>query len=258
MRLRPGVYFYPGANGMDFSGEIDSNTLLLAGESHALVDPGVVKRWDELMAAIRADGLDPADIGLALFTHGHPDHAESAAKCKSELGARVAMGSAEIGFLAGLGQVFYRKEFYQREPSGSRYKCIDYVPPDPAIFEPLLPGPLRHEGREWRLIESPGHSPGGLCLHCPESGLLIAGDNYFPGTIGAYDLPGGSLPSMESTLAALAALDGVDLAVCGHGEPIEGREAVLANYGELFAEVEAHKARKAAATAAAKAAAAGG
>ena len=245
MRLRPDIFFYPGANGLDFSGEIDSNTVLLAGNRHLLIDPGVIRRWDGLTASIEADGLDPADIGLVLLTHGHPDHAEAVLKCRQDLGCQVVMGHHELDFLAVTGRIFYRKDFYQKHPSGARYRITDYVLPDRSMMDPVFPGPLRFLDREFRLHETAGHSPGGLCLHWPEAGLLVVGDNYFPGTIGAYDLPGGSFAQMERSLKILRGLGDVDLVVCGHGEPIDGRGQVLANYGVLFAEVEDKKARRA-------------
>lgn len=252
MRLRPDIYFYPAANGMDFSGEIDSNSVIIAGERHMLIDPGVITRWDDLLESIRADGLDPKDIGLVFLTHGHPDHAEASIRCKADLGAEVAMGFREIDFLGGAGRIFYRREFYEREPSGARYKVLEYLLPDKSMMSPVFPGPFSHQGREYRLYETPGHSPGGLCLHWPEAGLLITGDNYFPGTIGAFDLPGGNFESMARSVRLLWGLGDVDLAVCGHGAPIEGRDAVLSNYEALFAEIEEKRAKLSAQAADAK------
>jgi glyoxylase-like metal-dependent hydrolase (beta-lactamase superfamily II) len=243
MLLRQGVYFYPAANGLDFSGEINSNSLVLAGPRHILVDPGIISRFGELMGAIRADGLDPADIGLVLLTHGHPDHAEAAMSCLRDLGAKVAMSHKEREFLGGPGRIFYRKEFYQMEPSGARYKVIEYQLPDKSMMSAVFSGPFLHEGAEFRLYDAPGHSPGGICLHWPEKGLLIVGDLFFPGTIGAYDLPGGDLEAMERSLRILAGLVDVDLVACGHGPPVEGREAVEGNFRVLFAEVAEKKAR---------------
>ena len=121
MRLTDDVFFYEAANGLDFSGEINCNTVLVAGERHLLIDPGTIRRWDGLLAAVRADGLDPGDVGLVLLTHGHPDHAEASIRAKAELGAEVAMCFRELEFLGGGGRIFYRREFYEREEAGARY-----------------------------------------------------------------------------------------------------------------------------------------
>ncbi len=72
--------------------------------------------------------------------------------------------------------------------------------------------------------------------------LLIVGDTYFPGTIGAIDYPGGSGRDMYASVARLAALEEVEIVLCGHCPAIVGRGAVLANYGRLEAEIKAKKA----------------
>ena len=246
MRLKKDVYFYPGQNGMDFSGEINCNTILVTGRRHLLIDPGIGGRWEDLKASVKADGLSLEDVGLVFLTHSHPDHAEASLKCKEELGAQVALGFREMEFVGGVGRIFYRREFYEREPSGARYKVSEYMLPDKSMLAPVFPGPFRFEDREFRLYDTPGHSPGGLSLHWPEAGLLVVGDNYFPGTIGAFDLPGGSFPTMERSLKILRGLGEVDLVLCGHGSPIEGAEPIMANYSALFDEVQEKKLKMAA------------
>ena len=43
-----------------------------------------------------------------------------------------------------------------------------------------------------RIIHTPGHTPGGVCLYEKEMGLLFTGDTLFAGSIGRTDFPGGS------------------------------------------------------------------
>ncbi len=42
---------------------------------------------------------------------------------------------------------------------------------------------------ELEVIHTPGHSPGGICLYCAESGFLISGDTLFCESIGRTDFP---------------------------------------------------------------------
>ncbi len=41
----------------------------------------------------------------------------------------------------------------------------------------------------FRILETPGHSPGGVCLYCAEEHVLFSGDTLFAGTVGRVDLP---------------------------------------------------------------------
>ena len=43
---------------------------------------------------------------------------------------------------------------------------------------------------EWRVLHTPGHSPGGIGLYCAAAGTLIAGDTLFAGSVGRSDFPG--------------------------------------------------------------------
>ncbi|MDR1657748.1 MAG: MBL fold metallo-hydrolase [Deltaproteobacteria bacterium] len=238
MQFKDDIYFYPGQNGMNFSGEINCNTVLIKGSKHLLIDPGIARRYEELLAAIRSDNIDPSDIGLVLLTHGHPDHAEASIRFKADFGIKAAMSNVERQFLGGVGRTFYRKDFYKNTKAGSKYRISEYILPDKSMFIPVFSGPFLFENRQYRLYDTPGHSPGGLCFHWPESGLLVIGDNYFPGTIGAYDLPGGNFRTLAKSLTMLSGLLDVEMVMCGHGEAIVGREQVRQNYAALFDEIK--------------------
>ncbi|MDR1545300.1 MAG: MBL fold metallo-hydrolase [Deltaproteobacteria bacterium] len=225
MRLRDNVYFYPDAGGLAFPPGFSCNTVLLTGRRHMLIDPGLLKGWPDLKDRIRADGLQPDDVGLALATHSHPDHVEAAAEVAAELKAQLAMSAKELDFMdAGRG-------------SPRRLEDSPAEPPASELFTPVFSGPFRWEGREFRLIDAPGHSPGGLCLHWPERGLLVVGDAYFAGAIGAVDHPGGRLADLSRTVRILGGLRDVELVLCGHGPPVEGRSEVFRNYQVLSAEI---------------------
>ena len=109
MLLWDDIYYYQKPAGLDFSGEINSNTVIIKGNKHILIDPGITKRWGELRELIVADGLDPADIGVVFCTHSHPDHAEAACLVAKEVNANLLMALAELDFLVMGGVRFYYK-----------------------------------------------------------------------------------------------------------------------------------------------------
>lgn len=64
--------------------------------------------------------------------------------------------------------------------------------PGVEIDVPLKDGDVFKVGNgKLRVIETPGHSKGGICLYCKEGKFLIAGDTLFRGGVGRTDLEGG-------------------------------------------------------------------
>ena len=74
-----------------------------------------------------------------------------------------------------------------------------------------------HELAGVTVIDTPGHTPGGVCYHFPDAKLLLAGDTLFAGSVGRTDLPGGDMATLMDSLAKLTALPDDTLVVPGHG-----------------------------------------
>jgi glyoxylase-like metal-dependent hydrolase (beta-lactamase superfamily II) len=229
MLIAPDVYFYCFECSETFGppGEFSSNAVVLGGSEKIIVDVGIGFHWPELKKKIEADGLDPAEFKMALFTHCHPDHMEAGRFLHSEYGLPLALSGIEADFFRSRGACFYEN--------------LNLTVPDFPLVE-LDEGPLGLAGPGIRLYLTPGHSPGGLSLHWPERKLLIVGDTYFPGTIGAIDYPGGSGAAMYASVALLEGLDGVETVLCGHFGALVGRDRILANYDLLNAEIKEKKA----------------
>ena len=69
-----------------------------------------------------------------------------------------------------------------------------------------------------QVIETPGHSPGGICLYAPDGGFLITGDTLFAGSIGRTDLPGGDYDRLIGSIKTkLLPLDDAIRVLPGHG-----------------------------------------
>ncbi|HOK94979.1 MAG TPA: MBL fold metallo-hydrolase [Anaerohalosphaeraceae bacterium] len=47
-------------------------------------------------------------------------------------------------------------------------------------------------GLRFKILHTPGHTPGGICLYASEDGVLFSGDTLFAGSVGRTDFPGGN------------------------------------------------------------------
>lgn len=75
-------------------------------------------------------------------------------------------------------------------------------------------------GGVWEVLHTPGHSPGGICLHNREEGIALVGDALFAGSIGRTDFPGSSHAQLLGSIREkLYTLPGGTIVLPGHGEP---------------------------------------
>ncbi|HQN20182.1 MAG TPA: MBL fold metallo-hydrolase, partial [Syntrophobacteraceae bacterium] len=97
----------------------------------------------------------------------------------------------------------------------------------PAFF--LQEGDLVVKGMLFRVIHTPGHSPGSISLYWPEQKALFTGDVIFKDGLGRTDLPGGNGSTLKKSIRKLAELD-VECLLPGHGDVILGAEQVRMNF----------------------------
>ena len=183
-----------------------------------IVDPG--DEVDELLAAAERHRLD---IKAILLTHAHLDHVTGVARAKQALGVPVWL-HRDDNFL-------YERVVQQGQMFGLP---VDPQPPIDHFYHGE--GPLRFGRYEVRVLHTPGHCPGGVCLviskdtkegkDTKELPTLIVGDTLFAGSIGRTDLPGGDMETLLRSIREVLFSFPDDCVVwSGHGEPTTiGRE----------------------------------
>ena len=68
------------------------------------------------------------------------------------------------------------------------------------------------------VLHTPGHTPGGCCLHFPEERKVITGDTLFAESVGRTDLPGGSTETLITSIRTkLLTLPEATMVYPGHG-----------------------------------------
>jgi len=152
-----------------------------------VVDPGMM-REDECDMVAKFIEDNHLQVSHVLLTHAHLDHACGARWLADHTGAQVwgSLLDADLArALPAQVQAFHLK--IQAEPL--------------AIDQPLHDGDVIAVGSESiHVLQTPGHTPGGLSFYLPNSGLLMAGDTIFNGSVGRVDLPGGDFEQLITSI----------------------------------------------------------
>ena len=166
----------------------------------AFTDPG--GDLPRLKAAAQQAGVT---IEKILLTHGHIDHCGSAGIFAEELGVEIE-GPHEA-------DIFWIEKL---EEDGGKYG-IPGKPFVPARW--LKDGDTVTVGElTFNVRHCPGHTPGHVVFHHPESSLAIVGDVLFKGSIGRWDFPMGNHQQLiESITQRLWPMGGETAFVPGHG-----------------------------------------
>jgi glyoxylase-like metal-dependent hydrolase (beta-lactamase superfamily II) len=144
-------------------------------------------------------------IAVLLLTHGHFDHVWDAAAIARIHGCRVAMHPVTEEMLADRNLLRRLGLDIEVEPVAADLKLNEQKH-------------LELLGRDFELLEVPGHCPGSLCLHDPAAGTLYGGDVLFRGGVGRWDLPGGDRDLLLSGIAGkLLPLPSETVVLPGHG-----------------------------------------
>jgi glyoxylase-like metal-dependent hydrolase (beta-lactamase superfamily II) len=166
----------------------------------AIVDPGAES--ERIVAAVERRGLLPEQI---LLTHGHVDHIAHCAQVAERYGVGVWVHRADLPYLEG-------PQWPELEALLGARPC----PPPAGFLDESVP----HEvaGLTLRVLHTPGHTPGGVCLVDEASRTILVGDTLFAGSVGRTDLPGGDWPSLvRSIRERLFPLPGDWRLLPGHG-----------------------------------------
>ncbi|NGO11036.1 MBL fold metallo-hydrolase [Streptomyces sp. HC44] len=189
----------PNASPMTLDG---TNTWILSepdSELAVVIDPGPL---DDVHLRNVVDTAEKAGkrVALTLLTHGHPDHAEGAARF------------AEL--------------------TGTKVRALD-----PALRlgdEGLAAGDLiRTGGLELRVVPTPGHTADSLCFHLPADRAVLTGDTILGRGTTVVAHPDGRLGDYLDSLRRLRSLtvdDGVHTVLPGHGPVLDDAQGAVEFY----------------------------
>ena len=171
-------------------GDYMTNCYILRQENSkecCIIDPGY--EAGRILSLLEEKQLTPEAI---LLTHGHFDHVGAVKDLAAETDCEVYISAADLSLppMITNGPLYYTNTYPE---SGS----------------------LAIAGLSFRVIPTPGPTPGSICLMVEDA--LFSGDTLFAGSCGRTDFPGGSWSSISASLKKLAALPGDYRVFPGHG-----------------------------------------
>lgn len=170
-------------------------------EGTIVIDPGAepdrLERW-----------LGDAEVIGIVLTHCHSDHIGAVNELVDCYGCWVACGADDVDGVADVHRSGFDEE-------GVDY-TVDHVDRSLAEGDTITWG-----GDALRVLHTPGHTPGSICLLSQAQRVLFSGDTLFAGGIGSTAFVLGDYPDMVRSCARLAQMDPALTVHPGHGRATE-------------------------------------
>ncbi len=250
----------------------DVNMYALPGrEGWALIDTGIgtPDTRAAFAAALARTGLQIQNLRTIVLTHNHPDHIGLSGELQEQSGARVSMHALdeapmqEIWTQNPAAYFNQNAAFLQRHglPATEHWlgqiplevvRTIIRIPPHTACSYIEDGQYIDLAGEDYRVIWTPGHSDGQICLFRERDGTLFSADHVLPRVtpnIGLYSAQARINPLHDylEALEKIARLP-IKIVLPGHGEPItdaKGRIAeIVAHHEQRLADIEMLLARQ--------------
>lgn len=201
--------------------DIDSNIYILGD---TVIDSGTGFNFTRLKSYLGALKLNLESIKHIINTHGHFDH----------IGGNGYFYEADVAI--------HEADAYIIEQADIKASYADFFDGKlhaHPVQKKLSEGDtVTANGIKLKVLHTPGHTPGSICLYNPERQILFSGDTIFSDGVGRTDMPGGDDEALAESMEKLAMLK-VNKMFPGHGDPIkENANQVIREMME-FAEEDA-------------------
>jgi len=171
---------------------LTSNVYVLGKDQITTIDAGSGAYYNRLEPEFKSIGLRISNVVQSIITHAHEDHANGLIELLQLADPKIFVFHSDDRYLSGLG-----------ENRIVRLKEGDLIETE------LL---------NLKVIHTPGHTDGSICLYDKKKKVLFSGDTVFPdGVFGNF--PPGERRKIFLSLEKLTNID-VDVILAGHGRPL--------------------------------------
>lgn len=171
-----------------------------------VIDPSFAPAVDNLVEYAITERITVEKI---LLTHGHGDHIAGIDKVyRAFPAAQVGIHPSDRPMLA------------DGRRNLSAMFGIDLSIETPADLDLVVGMTLPLRRLSWQVLDTSGHSPGGVSFYCAQAGVVFTGDALFPGSIGRTDFPGSNGRQLLVNIRRnLLTLPDETVVYAGHGPP---------------------------------------
>ncbi len=166
-------------------GDYETNCYIVRSDNAVreclIIDPGL--QPGPLVDLLESNHLNPCAV---ILTHGHADHIAGLPTIRSkypDVAVYIHKNDAQL-----LGKP-------QANLSILTGQFLRIAPADHLLEEGDL---IDEAGIQLKVIHTPGHTSGGICLYAENENILFVGDSLFANSVGRTDFPGGNMQQLIS------------------------------------------------------------
>ncbi len=186
-------------------GAYETNCYILRENDSAkdclIIDAGLNAR--KLLEFLDQQSLNPV---VVILTHGHVDHITGVADLSEKYpDMKIYIHKADAGMLTGA-------QSNLSEMTGAHFttKQADILLEQDSIID--------QANVKLKVLHTPGHTPGGICLYAEDERIIFVGDTLFADSVGRTDLPGGSTSQLiKGIKEKILTLPDKTIVYTGHG-----------------------------------------
>lgn len=196
----------------------NTNSLLVSRGTDAVIFDawGKAADWERVLLE---RGLN---LRAIYSTHGHPDHISAAPALARAFNIDWYLNKNDE-YLIGWGNELL--DMFGIPHIHENYKKPIHI--STGIIE-ILPDV------QMEIMESPGHTPGGLMFYFPQYQILVTGDTLFAESFGRFDFPGGDEDELKQSIANLYNMDLDDGVYVVHGHGMDTTIEWLKKHNQFF------------------------